>query len=52
LVLSAHQSAARSVNLLQFYTNYEIGHRIFEQEQQSADRLNMARDLSETLLPG
>jgi hypothetical protein len=38
LVLSARQSAARGVDLLQVYTNYEIGRRIFEQEQQGADR--------------
>ena len=36
LVMSARQSAARGVNLLQVYTNYEIGRRIFEQEQQGA----------------
>jgi len=33
LVLSARQSAARGVDLLQVYTNYEIGRRIVEQEQ-------------------
>jgi hypothetical protein len=38
LVLSARQSAARGVDLLQVYTNYEIGRRIVEQEQQGADR--------------
>jgi hypothetical protein len=38
LVLSAHHSAARSVNLLQVYTNYEIGRRIFEQEQQGEEK--------------
>jgi len=38
LVLSARQSATRGVNLLQVYTNYEIGRRIFEQEQQGANR--------------
>jgi hypothetical protein len=37
LVLLARQSAARGVNLLQVCTNYEIGRRIFEQEQQGAD---------------
>ena len=38
LVLSARQSAARGVNLLQVYTNYEIGRRIFEQEQQGEEK--------------
>jgi hypothetical protein len=45
LVLSARQSAARGVNLLQVYTNYEIGHRIFEQEQQGADRAQYGKEL-------
>ncbi len=30
LVLSARQTVARSVNLLQVHTNYEIGRRIVE----------------------
>jgi hypothetical protein len=33
LILSARRSAARVVNLLKVYTNYEIGRRIVEQEQ-------------------
>ena len=45
LVLSARQSAARGVNLLQVYTNYEIGRRIFEQEQQGADRARYGKEL-------
>ena len=45
LVLSARQSAARGVNLLQVYTNYEIGRRIFEQEQQRADRAGYGKEL-------
>ncbi len=45
LVLSARQSAARGVNLLQVYTNYEIGRRIFEQEQQGADRAKYGKEL-------
>jgi len=45
LVLSARQSAARGVNLLQVYTNYEIGRRIFEQEQQGADRAQYGKEL-------
>jgi len=45
LVLSARQSAARGVNLLQVYTNYEIGRRIFEQEQQGANRAQYGKEI-------
>ena len=45
LVLSARESAARGVNLLQVYTNYEIGRLIFEQEQQGADRAGYGKEL-------
>jgi hypothetical protein len=45
LVLSARQSAARCINLLQVYTNYEIGRRIFEQEQKGADRAQYGKEL-------
>ena len=53
LVLSARQSAARGVDLLHVHTNYEIGRRIVEQEQQGADRAQygkeILRDLAERL---
>jgi hypothetical protein len=45
LVLSARQSVVRGVNLLQVYTNYEIGRRIFEQEQQGADRAQYGKEI-------
>ena len=45
LVLSARQSAARGVNLLQVYTSYEIGRRIFEQEQQDAGRAQYGKEI-------
>jgi len=45
LVLSARQSAARGVNLLQVYTNYEIGRRIVEQEQMGAERAQYGKEL-------
>jgi hypothetical protein len=38
LVLSARQSAARGVDLLQVDTNYEIRRRMVEQEHRGADR--------------
>jgi predicted nuclease of restriction endonuclease-like (RecB) superfamily len=38
LVLSARQTIARGVDLLQVHTNYEIGRRIVEEEQQGEDR--------------
>jgi len=45
LLLSARQSAARGVDLLQVYTNYEIGRRIVEQEQQGADRAQYGKEI-------
>jgi len=45
LVLSARRSAASGVNLIQVYTNYEIGRRIFEQEQQGADRAQYGKEI-------
>lgn len=45
LVLSARQSVARGVDLLQVCTNYEIGRRIVEQEQKGADRAEYGANL-------
>jgi hypothetical protein len=45
LVLSARQIAARGVDLLRVYTNYEIGRRIVEQEQQGADRAQYGKEI-------
>ena len=45
LVLSAHQNAARGVDLLQVYTNFEIGRRIVEHEQQVADRAQYGKEI-------
>jgi len=45
LVQSARQSAARGVNLVQVYTNYEIGRRILEHEQRGADRAGYGKEL-------
>jgi hypothetical protein len=45
LVLSARQSAARGANLLQVCTNCAIGRRIFQQEQQGADRAQYGKEL-------
>jgi hypothetical protein len=45
LVLSVRQSAARGVDRLQVYTNYEIGRRIFEQEQQGADGAQSGKEI-------
>jgi predicted nuclease of restriction endonuclease-like (RecB) superfamily len=49
LVRSARQNAARGVDLLQVYTNYEIGRRIFEHEQQGADRAEYGKELLKEL---
>jgi predicted nuclease of restriction endonuclease-like (RecB) superfamily len=45
LVLSARQTIARGVDLLQVHTNFEIGRRIVEQEQHGKDRAEYAKDL-------
>jgi hypothetical protein len=45
LVLSARQTVARGVDLLQVVTNYEIGRRIVEQEQRGSDRAEYGTDL-------
>jgi len=44
-VLSARQNIARGVDLLQVYTNYEIGRRIFEHEQKGADRAKYGKEI-------
>ena len=45
LVLSARQTIARGVDLLQVHTNYEIGRRIVENEQEGKDRAEYGREL-------
>jgi DUF1016 N-terminal domain len=45
LILSAHQTVARGVDLLQVHTNYEIGRRIVEQEQQGAERAQYGKEI-------
>ena len=49
LILSARRSAARGVNLLQVYTNYEIGRRIVEQEQRGTDRAEYGKQVLKEL---
>jgi predicted nuclease of restriction endonuclease-like (RecB) superfamily len=49
LVQSARQAVARGVDLLQVYTNYEIGRRIVEQEQGGKDRAEYGRELIKEL---
>ena len=45
LVLSARETVARGVDLLQVYTNYEIGRRIVEQEQKGKGRAKYGAEL-------
>jgi len=45
LVLSARQTIARGVDLLQVHTNYEIGRRIVEEEQKGKNRAEYGSDL-------
>jgi predicted nuclease of restriction endonuclease-like (RecB) superfamily len=49
LVLSARQTIARGVDLLQVHTNYEIGRRIFEEEQSGSDRAEYGQELMKDL---
>jgi predicted nuclease of restriction endonuclease-like (RecB) superfamily len=49
LVLSARQIIARGVDLLQVHTNYEIGRRIVEHEQQGADRAQYGKEIIKEL---
>ena len=54
LVLVARQTVARGVDLVQVYTNYEIGRHIIEHEQQGKDRAvygaELLTQLSEKLI--
>jgi hypothetical protein len=45
LILSARQTVARGVDLLQVHTNYEIGRRIVEQEQRGAERAQYGKEI-------
>src|SRR5260370_24611972 len=49
LVLSARQTVARGVNLLQVHTNYEIGRRIVEHEQGGTDRAQYGKEVIKEL---
>lgn len=49
LVRSARHSAATTVNTLQVLTNFEIGRRIVEHEQQGAKRAGYGQELLKTL---
>jgi len=53
LIVSARDTVARGVNLVQVHTNFEIGRRIVEQEQLGKDRAaygqEIIRDLAENL---
>lgn len=49
LVLSARQTVARGVDLLQVHTNFEIGRRIIEQEQHGSDRAEYGKEILKDL---
>jgi hypothetical protein len=49
LILSARQTVARGVDLLQVHTNYEIGRRIVEREQGGADRAQYGKEVIKEL---
>lgn len=45
LIDSARHAVATTVNTLQVMTNFEIGRRIVEQEQQGAERAGYGKEL-------
>ena len=49
LILSARTSVVRSVDLIQVLTNFEIGRRIVEHEQQGAERAEYGKALLKEL---
>lgn len=49
LIVSARQAVSRGVDLLQVQTNYEIGLRIVEQEQQGSGRAAYGKELLKEL---
>jgi len=49
LLISARETVARGVDLLQVHTNYEIGRRIVEQEQNGAGRAEYGKKLMKDL---
>lgn len=49
LIASARDSVARGINLVQVHTNFEIGRRIVEQEQQGKDRAAYGQEVISAL---
>ena len=49
LLLSARQSAARGINLLQVRTNFEVGRRIVEHEQHGLNRAEYGKEILKDL---
>ena len=49
LIVSARRAISRGVDLLQVQTNYEIGHRIVEQEQHGSGRAEYGKELPKKL---
>ena len=49
LILSSRKSAARDINVLQVYTNFEIGKHIVEYEQQGKTRAVYGKEIIDSL---
>ena len=49
LIVSARATVARGVDLVQVHTNFEIGRRIFEQEQKGKDRAAYGKEILKSL---
>jgi DUF1016 N-terminal domain len=49
LIVTARDSVARGINLVQVHTNFEIGRRIIKQEQQGKDRAAYGQEVIRAL---
>lgn len=49
LIASARATVKKGVDLIQVHTNFEIGRRIVEQEQQGEDRAAYGKEIIKTL---
>ncbi|MFH0920856.1 MAG: PDDEXK nuclease domain-containing protein [Fibrobacterota bacterium] len=49
LILSARTSVARGVDMVQVYTNFEIGRRILQEEQKGKQRADYGKEVIRTL---
>lgn len=49
LIIAAHKTVARGIDLVQVWTNFEIGRHIFEHEQKGKDRAFYGKEIIKSL---